>query len=1078
MCTMISKSRDISCVKWMSATNGALLILLISISASLGADICKDSVKGSVLKTRIHQSSIPKGGTHAGQYTKDTTSSSHWLCIVACCQDPKSCDSAFFHKNICYLIKCNVTNIGGCDAVQKTDAKYNDTFYINVRDVEYQHCDLLNNNGCNEREECRYISGATVCVCKVGYVQDQLGTCVAVSSSSSSGTDIKECEYPLDNTCPEHEECYLPGHTHSRVGTCRCKDGYHRDSTKACVAMVTKVSDLSTTQSTTKANIENSVKVCEYGLNSCGKHQECYLPKNSLRRSGICVCVQGFYMGTDNHCVGNPSTTPIPSTTEKIISTTPKAGHRSKRGMINKTISILTVSAGKSKELQLPKDETALTCFVVEKEKKGEKFQYEWSLITHPDGSEKGTMVGKNTDKLTISKLIAGLYTFKIEVTGQNRKGEAFINVTVLPPTRQNSPPVAVIKPTKQTVKLPHSAILDGSDSSDDDKIVKYLWEEMSGPLQDHKIQDDKNMLTLKELVPGNYIFKLTVTDSDGATNSTVANVTVIKETDYPPKANAGSDKMIHLPQDSVILYGNSSTDDKGIKSYEWIKSADDKLAADMTGTTSPFLHLSKLQEGDYSFTLKVTDTADQVSTASVHLFVKPDVNTAPLAVTAGKLTRVLPLKGLVLDGRNSTDDKKIEVYSWTQTGGSPTLKIMNSNSALATVVGDITPGEYKFMLTVTDQEKLKSTQELTITVKELPNKAPISHAGGEIIVTLPVTLVEIDGSKSSDDKKIVRYSWARDAKSLAAGDILNNTDHEAVLQLVNLVAGKYIFTLTVSDAEGLSSSDTAKLLVKEDPHKDDLIELTLDTNLGEFTVEDRENLRSQLASMLPKSADSDINIEIQNLHMSPNSLLHVSFYVANVWKESHDYRPGMETAKLLKKQLEASNYHILNFKVLSLDTIVCQNNCSGHGYCDNKSKTCVCDAFWMQNFFIFHVMNGESNCDWSILYVIIVSFLLVVALAAIVWGTICWIKKRRCKCYRWKTRKRHRYSLLQEVDDAKDEIKLLPKGKPQSSSVMISDSDLTSEEETLFINHKKTNGFIQKPLNGVSKHVKTKLRA
>jgi hypothetical protein len=57
-------------------------------------------------------------------------------------------------------------------------------------------------------------------------------------------------------------------------------------------------------------------------------------------------------------------------------------------------------------------------------------------------------------------------------------------------------------------------------------------------------------------------------------------------ETDYPPKANAGSDKVIHLPQDSVILYGNSSTDDKGIKSYEWIKSADDKLAADMTVCT------------------------------------------------------------------------------------------------------------------------------------------------------------------------------------------------------------------------------------------------------------------------------------------------------------------------------------------------------------------------------------------------------------------------------------------------------------------------------------------------------------
>jgi dolichyl-phosphate-mannose--protein O-mannosyl transferase len=34
-------------------------------------------------------------------------------------------------------------------------------------------------------------------------------------------------------------------------------------------------------------------------------------------------------------------------------------------------VSMLTVSAGKSKELQLPKDETTLTCFVVEKEKQG-----------------------------------------------------------------------------------------------------------------------------------------------------------------------------------------------------------------------------------------------------------------------------------------------------------------------------------------------------------------------------------------------------------------------------------------------------------------------------------------------------------------------------------------------------------------------------------------------------------------------------------------------------------------------------------------------------------------------------------
>lgn len=44
----------------------------------------------------------------------------------------------------------------------------------------YRHCDLLNDNGCKDGEECRYSSedGAPRCVCKAGYIQDQLGNCV------------------------------------------------------------------------------------------------------------------------------------------------------------------------------------------------------------------------------------------------------------------------------------------------------------------------------------------------------------------------------------------------------------------------------------------------------------------------------------------------------------------------------------------------------------------------------------------------------------------------------------------------------------------------------------------------------------------------------------------------------------------------------------------------------------------------------------------------------------------------------------------------------------------------------------
>lgn len=41
-------------------------------------------------------------------------------------------------------------------------------------------------------------------------------------------------------------------------------------------------------------------------------------------------------------------------------------------------------------------------------------------------------------------------------------------------------------------------------------------------------------------------------------------------------------------------------------------------------GVRTPFLHLSNLEVGDYTFTLKVSDAAGHTSTADVHVFVKP----------------------------------------------------------------------------------------------------------------------------------------------------------------------------------------------------------------------------------------------------------------------------------------------------------------------------------------------------------------------------------------------------------------------------------------------------------------------
>ncbi len=69
----------------------------------------------------------------------------------------------------------------------------------------------------------------------------------------------------------------------------------------------------------------------------------------------------------------------------------------------------------------------------------------------------------------------------------------------------------------------------------------------------------------------------LTVTDSDGAQNSTQAMLLVNKATDYRPTANAGPNQVITLPRNYITLYGNQSTDDHENLSYEWSLSSESK---------------------------------------------------------------------------------------------------------------------------------------------------------------------------------------------------------------------------------------------------------------------------------------------------------------------------------------------------------------------------------------------------------------------------------------------------------------------------------------------------------------------
>ncbi|XP_004641064.1 dyslexia-associated protein KIAA0319-like protein homolog [Octodon degus] len=765
--------------------------------------------------------------------------------------------------------------------------------------------------------------------------------------------------------------------------------------------------------------------------------------------------------------------TPLPVAPSYSYATpTPRASFQSTSASAPE-VKELVVSAGKSVQITLPKNEVELNAYVLQEPQQGETYTYDWQLITHPK-DYSGEMEGQHSQFLKLSKLTPGLYEFRVIVDGQNAHGEGHVNVTVKPEPRKNQPPVAIVSPQFQEISLPTtSTVIDGSQSTDDDKIVQYHWEELKGPLREEKISEDTAILKLSKLVPGNYTFSLTVVDSDGATNSTTANLTVNKAVDYPPVANAGPNQVITLPQNSITLFGNQSTDDHGITSYEWSLSPNSKgKVVEMQGVRTPTLQLSAMQEGDYTYELTVTDTTGQQATAQVTVIVQPENNKPPQADAGPDKELTLPVDSTTLDGSKSSDDQRIVSYLWEKTRGPDGVQLENANSSVATVTG-LQVGSYVFTLTVKDERNLQSQSSVNVIVKEEMNKPPVAKITGNVVIILPTSTAELDGSKSSDDKGIISYLWTRDEGSPAAGEVLNHSDHHPVLFLSDLVEGTYTFHLKVTDAKGESDTDRATVEVKPDPRKNNLVEIILDVSVSQLTERLKGMFIRQIGVLLGV-LDSDIIV--QKIQPYTEQSTKMVFYVQN--EPPHQTFKGYEVAAMLKNELQKQKADFLVFGALEINTVTCQLNCSDHGHCDSFTKRCICDPFWMENFIKVQLRDGDSNCEWSVLYVIIATFVIVVALGILSWTIICC-----CKRQKGKPKRKSRYKILDATDQESLELKptsragIRQKGPMLSSSLMHSESELDSDD-AIFTWPDREKGKLLHGQNGSVPNGQTPLKA
>lgn len=457
------------------------------------------------------------------------------------------------------------------------------------------------------------------------------------------------------------------------------------------------------------------------------------------------------------------------------------------------------VNAGSDVSITLPTNAAVLSGSATDAD--GSVASYQWTKLTGPTA----TLAGQTTPTLNLTNLVEGVYTFQLSVTDD--KGATGSDVVTVTVNALNVSPVANAG-ADITINLPtNSAVINGSGSDPDGTIQTYVWTQTSGPSSATLSGVSSPNLTASNLLQGTYIFRLTVTDNDGAASNDEVKI-IVNAVNLAPTANAGANKTITLPTNTITFTGSGTDSDGTIASYAWSQISG--TGATLSNQNTVTLTVVVPADGTYLFRLTVTDNEGATAFDDVQLTVNPAVvNQPPTANAGGNKTLTLPVNAINLTGSASDPDGLIASYEWTKQSG-PSATIANGNTATVSL-SNLLEGTYVFRLTVTDNGGLTASSDATVTVlPAVVNAAPVANAGGDRTITLPTNSLNLTGSGSDPDGSVVSYAWSK-----VSGPFATITNPAlSTVTLSDLIQGIYVFRLTVVDNDGASDTDDVTVIV------------------------------------------------------------------------------------------------------------------------------------------------------------------------------------------------------------------------------------------------------------------------
>jgi len=248
--------------------------------------------------------------------------------------------------------------------------------------------------------------------------------------------------------------------------------------------------------------------------------------------------------------------------------------------------------------------------------------------------------------------------------------------------TVMNRPPVASFTETAETVNTDETISFDASDSSDPDgSIVNYSWDfgdgaKGTGVSVQHAYPQD-----------GTYTVTLTVTDDDGATDTTSATKTVLNRI---PIASFTESAETVSSGESIHFDASESHDPDGtIVNYLW-DFGDGNTAVDVE------VDHAYEDDGVYTVTLTVIDDDDATGLATA---TKNVLNRSPVASFTENATIVSKDEAIHFDASESHDPDGIIInYLWEFGDGNTAIGVTSDHAYSE-------DGNYTVTLTVIDDD-------------------------------------------------------------------------------------------------------------------------------------------------------------------------------------------------------------------------------------------------------------------------------------------------------------------------------------------------------------------------------------